>query len=308
VIRRAALPVAVALLLAAPAGAHAETTTIAMPGKFFDPPRATMVAGDTVLFRNSDFVTHDVVIGPFDSGPLTRFTSWSQQIDQPGGYPFICTLHAFMRGNLDVVAATLAAAPDGAVAGERLTLSGRTRAGTAHVGVEQSSSSGAWSGVGTGAAPAPDGTFTTTVPAVAGGSYRVTTPAGPSPAVTPRIRARVNVHLHVERKGRHAIAHVRTTPPVTGLTATLELYSRWHFRWRARRHAQLGGNGHAAFRLPAKPRRLARAVLRRTRRGPALVHSGVVKLPSGRPARDPGSLLPGGAGSDGSAGHDGHAR
>ena len=139
-----------------------------------------------------------------------------------------------------------------------MTLSGRTRAGTAHVGIEQSVSSGAWSAVGAGAAPAPDGTFTTTVPAAEGASYRVTTPAGPSPAVTPRITASVNVHLHVERKGRHAIVHVHTMPSVTGFTATLELYSRWHFRWRPQRHAKLGGHGHAAFRLPAKPRRLAR--------------------------------------------------
>jgi plastocyanin len=299
--RRAAA--AVALLLAAPTGARAETTTISMPGKFFEPPRATMVAGDTVVFRNSDLVTHDVVISPFGSGPLTRFTSWTQQIDQPGGYPFICTLHAFMRGNLDVVAATLAAAPDGVLAGEPLALSGRTRAGTAHIGVEQSVSSGAWSAVGAGAAPTPDGTFTTTVPAVEGASYRVTTPAGPSPVLTPRITARVDVHLHVERKRRHAIVHVHARPAVTGFTATLELYSRWHFRWRPRRHAPLGGHGHATFRLPAAPRRLARVALRRTRRGPALVHSGVVKLPSGRSARDPDTLL---GGSHGGFGHDGH--
>ncbi len=304
--RRAAA--AVALLLAAPAGARAETTTITMPGKFFEPPRATMVAGDAVIFRNSDLVTHNVVISPFGSGPLTRFTSWTQTIDQPGGYSFMCTLHAFMSGNLDVVAATLAAAPDGVLPGEPLTLSGRTRAGTAHVGVEQSVSSGAWSAVGAGAAPAAGGTFTTTVPAVEGASYRVTTPAGPSPLVTPRITARVDVHVHVERNGRHAIVHVQTMPSVTGLEATLELYSRWHFRWRARRNAKLDGNGDAAFRLPAMPRRLARVVLRRTRRGPAVVHSGVVKLPAGRPARDPDTLLPGGAGSDGGAGHGGHAR
>jgi plastocyanin len=299
---------AVALLLAAPAGARAETTTISMPGKFFEPPHATMVAGDTVLFRNNDLVTHNVVIRPFGSGPLTRFTSWTQQIDQPGGYPFVCTLHAFMSGNLDVVAATLAAAPDGVLAGERLTLSGRTTAGTAHVGIEQSVSGGAWSAVGAGAEPAPDGTFTTTVPAVEGASYRVTTPAGPSPVVTPRITARVDVHVHVERKGRHAFVHVHTMPSVTGYTATLELYSRWHFRWRARRHAKLDGHGSATFRLPAKPRRLARVVLRRIRRGPAMVHSGVVKLPAGAPARDPDRLLPGGTGSDGTAGHGGHAR
>ena len=58
--------------------------------------------------------------------------------DQPGGYPFGCTLHAFMSGNLDVVAATLSAAPDGVLAGEPLTLSGRAPAGTALVGVERS--------------------------------------------------------------------------------------------------------------------------------------------------------------------------
>jgi plastocyanin len=307
VTRRPILPVAVALLLAAPAGARAETTTISMPGKFFDPPRATMVAGDTVLFRNSDLVTHDVVISPFGSGPIGRFTSWSQPIDEPAGYPFLCTLHAFMRGNLEVVAATLAAAPDRILAREPLALSGRTRAGTTHIDIEQSLSGAAWSTVGTGAAPAPDGTFATTVPAVEGASYRATTPAGPSPAITPRITARVNIHLDVQRTRRHAIVHAHTTPSVTGFTATLELYSRWQFRWRPRRHAQLSGHGHAAFRLPAKPRTLARVALRRTPRGPALVHSGVIKLPSGSPARDPDTHLPGG-GSHGGAGHGGHAR
>ena len=175
-----------------------------MPGKFFDPRALTMVAGDVVAFRNSDLVVHDVRIagGAFDSGPIGRFSSWSQQIDQPGGYPFVCTLHPFMSGNLDVLAATLAAAPDGVLAGEPLTLSGRAPAGTAQLGVEQSVSGGEWTAAG-GATPAPDGAFTTTVPAVEGASYRVTTPAGASPAVTPRVTARIDVHLAVERTRRH---------------------------------------------------------------------------------------------------------
>jgi plastocyanin len=292
--RGAAASAAVTVLLATPAAASAETTTIAMPGRFFDPPRSTMVAGDTVLFRNNDLVTHDVRIGPFDSGPIVRFTSWSQQIDAPGGYPFVCTLHAFMRGNLDVVAATLAAVPDGVIAGEPLALSGRTRAGTAHVGVEQSVSGGPWSAVGDGAAPTPNGTFSTTVPAVEGASYRVTTPVGPSAAVTPRVTARVDVHLAVVRKRRRVIVHVHTMPAAAGFTATLELYSRWRFRWRSQRHTKLDRHGSAAFRLPRAPRTFARVALRRTRRRPALVHSGVVKLPTGKAARDPETLLPGG--------------
>jgi plastocyanin len=299
--RGAAVRAAVAVLFAAPAAASAETTTITMPGKFFDPPQSTMVAGDTVLFRNSDLVTHNVLIGPFDSGPIARFSSWSQQIDEPGGYPFVCTLHAFMLGDLDVVAATLAVAPDGLLAGEPLALSGRTRAGTALVAVEQSVSGRSWSAVGDAVAPTPDGTFTATVPAVEGASYRVMTPAGPSPVVTPRVTARVEAHLGVERKHGRAIVHVYTMPAATGFIATLELYSRWHFRWRAQRHTKLDGHGSAAFRLRRAPRTFARVVLRRARRGPALVRSGVVKLPNGRTARDPETLLPAGGS------HGGHA-
>ena len=61
-VRRAAivLATAAAALLVAPAAAQAGTETIAMPGKFFDPPRVTAVAGDVVTWRNTDFATHDV--------------------------------------------------------------------------------------------------------------------------------------------------------------------------------------------------------------------------------------------------------
>ena len=289
-----------------PASASAETTTIRMPGKFFDPARSTLVAGDLVVFSNNDLVTHDVRIagGLFDSGPMARFTSWSQRIDQPGGYPFICSLHPFMSGNLDVLAATLSAKPVGVLAGEPLKLSGRAPAGTARVGVEQSVANGAWTAVGAGVVPAPDGTFTATVAAVEGASYRVTTPAGASPAVTPEVTARVEVHVELVRKRRHATLRVHTMPATTRFTATLELYSRWHFRWRSRRHVELDSRGRASFRLPASRRSFARVALRRSPRGPALARSGVVKLRTGRPAADPDTIMPQPGGHAG--GGDGH--
>lgn len=303
-IGRLALAAAAVAALGWPAAAAADTTTIAIPGKYFAPPRPTLVAGDTVIWRNHDLASHDVRVpsGPFDSGPLGRFGSWSQRIDRPGAYPFLCTLHPFMTGSLSVVAATLAAAPDGVLAGEPLTLSGRAPAGTARVGLEQSVAGGPWTGVGDGAAPAADGTFATTVPAVEGASYRVTTPAGAGQVVTPRVTARIDVHLQVVRARRHTVVHVHTTPAATGFTATLQLYSRWHFRWRARKHATLQANGDAMFRLPARRRAYARVVLRRAPRGPALVTSGVVKLWSGKPARDPDAIAP----RPGEGGHGGH--
>jgi hypothetical protein len=239
-------------------------------------------------------VTHDVRIagGLYDSGPIARFSSWSQRFDQPGGYPFLCTVHAFMGGNLDVVAATLAATPDGVLAGEPLTLSGRAPAGTARVGVERSVSGGEWLATGAGATPAADGTFAASAAAVEGASYRVTTPAGASPAVTPRVTARVDVHVAVRRARRRTTVDVHAMPAPKGFVATLELYSRWRYRWRTHATVALDSGGAAAFRLPASRRAYARVALRRRRGGPALVRSGVVKLWNGRPARDPDAIAP----------------
>jgi plastocyanin len=305
--RRTVIATAVVAALALPAAARAETSRITMPGKYFDPSHSTIVAGDTIVFRNNDLVTHDVRIGGgvFDSGPIGRFTSWSQQIDQPGGYPFVCTLHAFMGGYLDVVASTLAAAPDGVLAGEPLMLSGRAPAGTAHVGVERSISGGAWSADGDGAAPAQDGTFEATVKAAEGASYRVTTPAGASPAVTPRVTARVDVHIDVLRSRHHIDVRVHTMPAATGFLATLERYSRWHFRWRPARRVKLDSRGRASFRLSAASRSFARVALSRSRRGPALVRSGVVKLRSAMAAVDPDTITPHEPGAHGGGAHGG---
>jgi plastocyanin len=294
VTRRALLPLAAVLALAAPGPAHAETATISMPGKYFDPPRTTVVAGDLVVFRNTDLVSHDVRFagGLFDSGVMPRFSSWSQRFDQPGAYPFVCTLHPFMSGNLDVAAATLTAAPDGVLAGEPLTLSGRAPEGTGAVTLERSVGGGEWAATGVTAIPAGNGTFSARVPAAEGASYRVATPAGPSQVLTPRVTARIDVHVAVHRAHRRTTVDVHAMPAPRGLVATLELYSRWHYRWRPHRTATLDSDGAAAFRLPASRRTYARVALKRKQGGPALVRSGVVKLWNGRAARDPDDITP----------------
>ena len=94
--RRVAIILATAAALAPPAAAHADSETISMPGKFFDPARSTVVAGDVVTWKNADFATHDVRVaaGLYDSGPILRSGSWTQAFDRAGEYPFVCTLHA----------------------------------------------------------------------------------------------------------------------------------------------------------------------------------------------------------------------
>jgi plastocyanin len=290
-IRRAAM-IAAGAVLAAPAAAGAETLDVRIPGKYFEPARVTAVAGDRVVFRNSDFVTHDVRIGggAFDSGPIARFTSWTQAVERPGDYPFVCTLHAFMRGNLSVVAATLTATPDGALASEPLTLSGRAPAGTARVAVERSVAGGGWMATGDAATPDAGGAFSTTTPAVEGASYRVTTPAGASPAITPRVTAAVELHVALDRGKRRPRLKVHTMLAPAGMVVTLELYARWRYRWRAHRTVKLDAHGGATFRLPASLRTYARVSLRRRARGPSLAHSAVLRTSDGRTARDPDAI------------------
>jgi plastocyanin len=297
--RRAVLA---ALLAAAvlPANATADSTAISMPGKYFAPARLTVVSGDAVTFRNTDLVTHDVRIpgGQFHSGPLARFGSWTQAVDAPGEYPFLCTLHAFMSGNLSVLAATLKAAPDGVLAGQPLTLSGRTRAGTAQLGLERAGADGAWLALPGVIAPDPDGTFSVETPAVEGASYRVTTPDGPSRTVTPKVTASIDLHVALRR----ARLSVHAMPAPAGMVATLQLYDRWRYRWRARATVRLDGHGGAAFRVPRGARTYARVVLRRPR-GPALVASRVIRTSDGRTAADPDTLTPPGSGGGGHGGH-----
>jgi plastocyanin len=300
---------AVAALLGSPALAGAEELEIKMPGKYFEPARLTALAGDQVTWRNSDLVTHDVRIGGglFDSGPMTRFTSWAQAFDQPGEYPFFCTLHAFMRGNLSVVPATLMAEPDGVMAGEPLTLSGRAPAGTTLVSVERSTPDGGWLALDAAATPAADGTYSVKTPAVEGASYRVTTAAGASAPVTPRVTARVELHVALQRGKRASTLQVHAMPAPAGMVATLELYARWRYRWRADRTVKLDEHGGAAFRLRRDLRTYLRVSLRRSARGPALVSSPVLRTSDGRTAPDPDMIAPPGGGHGGDhGGHGGH--
>jgi plastocyanin len=290
---RAAVLGIVTAALAAPGAARAADATIAIPGKYFDPARSTVVAGDRVTWRNNDLTTHDVRVagGLLDSGPIPRFAAWSQGFDRPAGYPFVCTLHPFMTGHLDVVAAMLRAGADTLLAGEPLTLAVRAPAGTAQLMLERSVE-GVWSTVVHAVVPRPDGTFKVTTPAVEGASYRVTTAVGSSPAVTPDITPGVEVHLMVKRRGDRTTVRVHTRPATAGMLATLQLYSRWHFRWRDVRRARLDHVGRVRFRLRAGRRGYLRVALSRRTRGRVLVQSAAIKLAGGRPARDPDAIVP----------------
>jgi len=61
----------------------------------------------------------------------------------------------------------------------------------------------------------------------------------------------------------------------------------------------------AEFSVPRNRRTFARVALRRAKGGPVLVHSGVIRLSSGRAARDP-DTIPGPMPHMPGPGHGGH--
>jgi plastocyanin len=294
-VRRALVTAAAtaAAVLAAPAAAQAEQV-ISMPGKFFDPARVSVLAGEPVSWRNTDLIEHDVAAADlFQTGRMDSGVQFDFAFSAPGEYDFRCTIHSFMAGHVSV-AAVLLDAPDGPVlAGESLQLTGRAAAGTAQVRIERSLDSVSWADTGVAATPAADGAYSVMLPAVEGAAYRAAVPAGTSAVVMPQVAARVPVALHVARGHHRARVHVRTAPAGAGLLATLETYRRERFDWRAvGRPVRLDRAGRATFSVPAGLRARARVVLTAKRGGNPLITSTPVRLSDGRPTKSPIPLKP----------------
>jgi plastocyanin len=282
--------------LAAVAPAPADADVIGIPGKFFSPARLTVVVGDEVSWRNADLVAHDVraADGSFASGLLGRFGGFSHRFDHAGSHPYLCSIHPFMRGQVDAFGAVLHGPSGPVLAAEAVRLDGRAPAAAA-VSLERQRSGEAWQPQATATADA-DGTFAFTVAAVEGAVYRATTAAGASPPVAPSVTSGVTARLTVHPHGARARVVVRASPAQPGLRASLQRYSRERYMWRRIAHARLDGHGRARFSVRTARGGSVRVVLSRRPRGPQLAVTDAIRVRDGAPVADPVS-------PDGSHGH-----
>jgi plastocyanin len=269
---------AVILALLFPASAAAETTTISMPGKTFSPGRVTILPGDSVLFRNGDLAAHDVKGAGFESGPLASSAFFTHEFDAVGALPFVCTIHPFMTGEVDVVAATLSGGS--AFAGETVSLAGRAPAGTPSVAIERQAGA-AWVGAGD-VVPAADGAFTASVRPEATSVYRARTALGESPAATVTVTERIDVRVRLS-------GHMVKVTARPGLVATLQVYSRERFMWRAAGRVKLDAHGRGSIMHHGARVGRARVVISRTAAGPVLATGSAFRLEDGKRSRVPES-------------------
>jgi plastocyanin len=84
--------------------AFAAETTVTIDGFEFRPATATVKAGDTVIWRNTDPVPHTATAkdAGLDSGSINAGGTYRFVAKRKGRFDYICTLHPTMKGTLIV--------------------------------------------------------------------------------------------------------------------------------------------------------------------------------------------------------------
>jgi plastocyanin len=82
----------------------ATTIDIVSISAAFDPASATVAVGDEVTWTNTDGITHTATAtdGAWDSGGISAGGEFTFTAEAPGTYPYRCTIHPSMTGELVV--------------------------------------------------------------------------------------------------------------------------------------------------------------------------------------------------------------
>jgi plastocyanin len=91
---------------AATAAPISGATTVQVSNFSFVPQHLTVTVGTRVTWQFDDSVDHTATSktsGVFDSGNKGKGQSYTFAFNTPGTYPYLCTIHQFMTGDVTVV-------------------------------------------------------------------------------------------------------------------------------------------------------------------------------------------------------------
>ena len=259
--RRSACTVLATLVIGLPA-AHAATAEVTMPGTVFTPATVRVLVGDSVMFANHDTRLHTATAddASFDTGSIAPHGVATVAFASVGSVPYHCSIHAVMRGRVDVVALLLSGPAAQPAKGAPATLTGRAGTGIASVTLERADGA-TWATVAT-ATPGTAGAFTFTVRPTAPTTYRVRADTATSDAVTVRP---IDLRVGLARTARHGSSYTLRAgvAPVGGAAVVLfQRYVPERFSWQTIARRRLDGAGHARLTLRAVHRVRVRAVVR----------------------------------------------
>jgi hypothetical protein len=244
----------------------------------FSPAHTDVVAGDSVTWTNDSVRRHTVTA--FDlawkSLDVLPMEIYRHSFDAPGAYSYFCTIHPFMRGEIDVHAVLLDTPHEPTAPNRQYMLAGRSSlpAGTA-VTIE-GATAGAYTPVAQ-TAVADDGSVRAAVSPGGTTSYRAVAGGETSPAVQLLVLDR-HVTASATRRAARNIVRVRVTPDSPHATVVLQLRLRERFGWWPVRRARLDHHSTATFRLRLHRRVRARVVLTLADGATQLARSGELRL------------------------------
>jgi plastocyanin len=270
--RRLALGAAL-VALAAPAGAAAmddhmhdaaggnAAASVSILVGSYTPAHVDVLAGDTVRWTNDSVRTHSVAAddGGWASGRLVSSESFRHTFDAPASVPYYCTLHPYMRGEVDVHHVLLRPPAEPGAPGRPYVFHGRAAlpAGTA-VTIEADSGSG-FQPAGH-ATVESDGSFTTDVVPRTTASYRAVAGEESSPPVQLLVLDR-KIAATASARGLAVKVSARVAPASHGAPVVLQLKLPQHFGWWPVARAELDHHSMARFSLRLAHRYPARVVL-----------------------------------------------
>ena len=244
--RRSAAALLATLALALAAGsAAAATLPVTVEFQAFAPGSLDALPGDTVTWTNNSGRRHTVTAdgGEFDSGDLFDGAHFTQTFTTPGAYPYHCTVHPAMVGEVDVRRVTLDSLPPGLVpGGATVDINGRTADPAAPVRIERNTGRG-FQTVAT-ASPRPDGTWNARVIAKTTARFRAS--VGQDVSETRRLLV-IDRSVRV-RKIRGGVS-VTVVPAAPYARISLQLHLRARFGWWPVTKTRLDYLSRATFRI-----------------------------------------------------------
>jgi plastocyanin len=255
----AAVGLAATLALAGPASA--EVAFVTAEQSSFSPPHLDVLVGDPVNWRNASVREHDIRsdAAGFDSGRLAPSTSFAHVFSALGSYPYICTIHAGMTGDV-AVHPLLLDGPHAPVArGAPVALHVRAPGGVGEAVIEEDTGGG-FRRVAVATPPVSrgheqhdaEGTLHATVTPHASATYRAVGAAGKSPALRIEVTDRTSFALSTAALRRGAAVRVRTRPAQPGARVVLQLRLRERFGWWTVARGHLDDRSRARFPLRRK--------------------------------------------------------
>jgi hypothetical protein len=229
-------------------------------GKLFEPETLTVLVGESVSWTNHDSVHHDVEAddGSFDSGDLEPGGTFSATFARPGRVTYLCTIHRFMRGEVEVFALSLAGPDHPVPVGGRAVLRGLAPPESELVTIQRREPDGRWTPVST-AAPSGDGTYR--VELVTDAPVVVRAVAGPLESRPVRITVSARLHVSARTRRGQVVIVVSAAPAQPRAPVALQLYARERFVWVSVARIRLDLRSRAGFTLDLGRPRHVRAVL-----------------------------------------------